>query len=70
MKLSDLLEETYYAGWRRCLEAYSVWSNGEQLTAMGRRMRDEMAKTKEMAGPEFKLWLDKQRETFGPGEGI
>lgn len=65
LTMKDLLREAYYEGWRQSLLMYSVWKNGEQLTAMGRRARDEMAKTPENAGPEFDSWLEKQREAFG-----
>jgi hypothetical protein len=63
--MGALLKAAYIEGWRRSLEGYSIWKNGEQLTAMGRRARDEMAKAEEVAGPEFEIWLAKQKEAYG-----
>lgn len=66
--MREILKAAYIEGWRRSLEGYAIWKNGEQLTAMGRRARDEMAKAEEVAGPEFEVWLEKQKEAYGRDE--
>lgn len=64
MTMRQLVEAAYVEGWRRSLEAYSIWKNGEQLTAMGRNMRAEQARAPETCKDEFERWLARQRETF------
>lgn len=67
--LQELLRQAYCEGWRRSLEAYAVWKNGEQLTAMGRRARDEMANTERNCEEAFTLWLENQKDTYGRDSG-
>lgn len=64
LNIRQLVEDAFLEGWRVSLEAYSVWTNGEQLTAMGRRMRDEQAKAPQNAKIYFDSWLDRQKNKF------
>ncbi len=50
MKLQDLLQQAYVEGWRKSLEAYSVWKDGQQLTAMGRKEIAEAAGASKSSG--------------------
>ena len=41
--MSQMLEQAYRDGYTDALKNYAVWKNGEQLTAMGRNVKDVLA---------------------------
>lgn len=69
LTLLELLEQAYVEGWRRGVEAYAVWKDGQQLVGMGRYcLSDAQKAAPEDAKPLFELWLEKQRAAFGRDE--
>lgn len=66
LTMQHLLEQAYAEGWRRGIEAYSIWKDGRQLVGSGRYSLEDARKTAaEDSKPLFEIWLRRQRETFG-----
>lgn len=61
LNVRQLVEDAFLAGWRSSLEAYSVWKDGQQVTAMGRNMREEQKTADKNAKDYFDAFLEQQR---------
>jgi hypothetical protein len=63
--LADVLESAYIEGFRKGVEAYAWWKDGEQFVGSGRySLSDARKSSAEDAKPMFDTWLERQREAF------
>ncbi len=64
-KIAELVEAAYLEGYRKGMEAYAWWKDGEQLLGNGRvRLADAMKSAPDDARELYKRFLDGQRERF------
>ena len=64
-KIAELVEAAYLEGYRKGMEAYAWWKDGEQLLGNGRvRWSDAVKNAPDEAREHYKRFLDGQRARF------
>ena len=64
-KIAELVEAAYLEGFRKGMEAYAWWKDGEQLLGNGRvRLADAQKSAADDAREHYRRFLDGQRERF------
>lgn len=69
-KIAELVEAAYLEGYRRGMEDYAWWKDGEQLLGNGRvRLSDAMKNAPDDAREHYRRFLEKQRARFDEQRG-
>ena len=64
-KIAELVEAAYLEGYRKGMEAYAWWKDGEQLLGNGRvRLSDALKRAPDDARELYRSFLDGQRVRF------
>ena len=60
MKIAELVEEAFLAGYRHGVESYAVWRNGAQLVgALERPISEVMKRAPEDCRDVYRMFLEK-----------
>lgn len=67
--VAEIIEDAFVMGWRKGVEAYAVWKDGQQLVGIGRfTLSDAQKSAAEDAKPFFEQFMSHQRAVFDGDE--
>lgn len=63
LTIGQLLEQAYLEGWRKGVESYAWWKDGQQLVGSGIvRLSDALKAAPQEAQDYYRSFLERQRE--------